>query len=171
MMKSDEALSPDQQMVDLNNGILTEFGEEPNPGWKILDFGCGSGRHVYEYRDRFYNCLGFDRVNYVSLRDPSEAHFFCFSDSGVGYHVPHPDASFDFVFSTSVFEHVLDHEGAFREIHRVLKAGGVSIHVFPARYRPIEPHIFGGLFPKSALLLFLGSHGNSKPVSKRKGRA
>jgi ubiquinone/menaquinone biosynthesis C-methylase UbiE len=41
-----------------------------------------------------------------------------------------------------VFEHVMDYDAAFREIARVLKPGGLSIHVFPARWRPIEPHIY-----------------------------
>jgi hypothetical protein len=31
----------------------------------------------------------------------------------------------------SSFEHVLDQETAFREIHRVLKPGGGSIHAIP----------------------------------------
>ena len=36
----------------------------------------------------------------------------------------------------------MDYEAAFREISRVLRPGGSSLNVFPARWRPIEPHMF-----------------------------
>jgi SAM-dependent methyltransferase len=56
----------------------------------------------------------------------------------------------DFVFSDQVFEHVLDQPRAWREIYRILKPGGVSVHVIPAKWQLIEPHILvplGGLSP------------------------
>ena len=45
------------------------------------------------------------------------------------FRFPYPDASFDFVFLTSVFTHMLpaDIENYMREISRVLKPGGVSL--------------------------------------------
>lgn len=64
--------------------------------------------------------------------------------------MPFPDASFVFVFSDRVFEYILDQEIAFHEIYRVLQPGGCSVHVFPAKWQVIEPHIyvpFGGLGP------------------------
>ena len=57
------------------------------------------------------------------------------------YRIPFEEGVFDFVYSTSTLEHVQDHEMAFAEIARVLRPGGVSIHTFPARYIPLEPHI------------------------------
>ena len=65
--------------------------------------------------------------------------------------------AFLIVISDQVFEHVLDHENAFREIHRVLKQGGVSIHVIPAKWQIIEQHIyvpFGGLIKASCYYYF-----------------
>jgi ubiquinone/menaquinone biosynthesis C-methylase UbiE len=52
-----------------------------------------------------------------------------------------PDGTFDFVFFDQVFEHVLDQPTAFGEIVRILKLGGVSVHVIPAKWQLIEPHI------------------------------
>ncbi len=46
-----------------------------------------------------------------------------------------------FVYSTSVFEQVPEQELAFREIYRVLKPGGLSLHNFPSKWRPIESHM------------------------------
>lgn len=54
-------------------------------------------------------------------------------------------------------EHVMEPESAFREIHRVLKPGGVSLHNFPSKWRPIEPHMFipfGGAIQSYGYMLF-----------------
>lgn len=49
-----------------------------------------------------------------------------------GEHIPYPDGSFDVVFSSNVLEHIA-HIIAFQsEIHRVLKPGGVAVHVVPS---------------------------------------
>lgn len=62
--------------------------------------------------------------------------------STVPYRLPYADGSFDLVFSTSVLEHAQNTEICFREIHRILKVGGISMHYFPAKfYLPYEPHI------------------------------
>jgi SAM-dependent methyltransferase len=69
-----------------------------------------------------------------------------------------PNATFDCVFSDQVFEHVLDQPTAFREIVRILKPGGVSVHVIPAKWQLIEPHIkvpLGGLRPFKRLSWYL----------------
>ena len=61
--------------------------------------------------------------------------------------LPWPRNSFDFVFATSVFEHVRDQGTAYAEINRVLKPGGVFLNSFPSKWRPLEPHThipFGG---------------------------
>jgi hypothetical protein len=38
-------------------------------------------------------------------------------------------------------EHVQDHFAANTEIARVLEPGGVSLHIFPARWKPLESHV------------------------------
>jgi SAM-dependent methyltransferase len=43
----------------------------------------------------------------------------------------YPDASFDAVTSTEVFEHVPDDRRAFDEVHRVLRPGGVLVFTVP----------------------------------------
>lgn len=141
---------------------------------RVLDFGCGSGAAVYEYRDAGFDAYGFDIASYVNLREPEDRQFFRFAQTGTPANIPDyrvteadyrmdfADASFDFVFSNSVFEHVQDHAMALREIARVLRPGGLSVHVFPARYCLIEPHLFvplGGVIRSLAwyrLWAFLG---------------
>jgi SAM-dependent methyltransferase len=114
----------------------------------ILDFGCGAGQRVYDLLDNGYpNAYGFDIQDYLALRKPADRAHFAIAADG---RIPFPDASFAFVFSDEVFEHVLDQETAFREIYRVLQPGGYSVHVIPAKWQVIERHIyvpFGGLGP------------------------
>ena len=58
------------------------------------------------------------------------------------YRLPFPDRSFDVLVTTQVMEHVHDYETTLSEMRRVLNNKGVSLHMFPARRRPIEPHVF-----------------------------
>lgn len=44
---------------------------------------------------------------------------------------PFADASFDYITSNQVMEHVLDHGSVFRSIRRCLRPRGVSINLFP----------------------------------------
>jgi len=134
--------------------MLAAAGIYLTPASQILDFGCGSGATVYQYRDSGFDAFGFDIANYVDLRSAEDSALFRFSLTGKAgnipeyqvakdaYHIDFEDRRFDFVFSNSVFEHVQDHDLALREIARVLRPGGVSVHVFPARYSPLEPHLF-----------------------------
>ncbi|ARN84986.1 class I SAM-dependent methyltransferase [Candidatus Nucleicultrix amoebiphila] len=143
------------QVVALHENMLKDLGYPLSKDSLILDFGCGSGRHVYEYLDKGYaNAFGYDQGNYAHLRQPEDQKRFLFSDKA---QIPLPDNSFDFIYSCTVFEHVFDPKKAFQEIYRVLKPGGVSIHYFPAKLRPIEAHIhvpFGGVFKSYPYFLF-----------------
>lgn len=45
--------------------------------------------------------------------------------------MPIPDASYDMVYASHVLEHVIDDDAALREIHRVLKPGGIAVLPVP----------------------------------------
>ena len=46
--------------------------------------------------------------------------------------LPFPDAAFDFIFSSSVLEHVRERAAALAELHRCLRPGGLMIHLMPS---------------------------------------
>lgn len=48
-----------------------------------------------------------------------------------GKNFPFADGSFDIVFSSNVLEHIKALSAAFHEIKRVLKPGGIAIHIVP----------------------------------------
>src|SRR5258708_843626 len=100
-----------QQVVAFYDAILESRGIRLAPDSMILDYGCGSGRHTYEYLDAGYcNAFGYDLQNYVALRAPKDRERFRFDPipgNAGGYprmsEVPWPADTFHFIFATSVF--------------------------------------------------------------------
>lgn len=152
-------LEPNQELCSLLQSILQEKGITLNKTAHILDFGCGSGRHTYEFLDQGYkNCYGYDIKNYLTIRNKKEQSHFSFSKNTL----PFEDDTFDFIFSTQVFEHVMDYPQILKEMSRVLKKGGVALHIFPPKWMPLEPHIkipFGGVIKNKLYYKFWATLG------------
>jgi ubiquinone/menaquinone biosynthesis C-methylase UbiE len=105
------------------------------PGGRILDVGCGSGRHTAAaFRLPQATVVGMDIVladltaarQRLQLQARLGQHgggrwLLCAAD---GLQLPFPDASFDLVICSEVLEHVAAHERAVAELARVLKADG-----------------------------------------------
>ncbi len=91
---------------------------------RLLDFGCGS---------KPYKSL-FDVDEYIGLDFEGQGHDHSNEQIDVFYDgktFPLPDASFDCVLSSEVFEHVFNLEEIVPEIHRVLKKEGVLLITCP----------------------------------------
>jgi SAM-dependent methyltransferase len=151
---SGESVAADSQAsardVRLHRSILSRLGRELGEGAVILDFGCGHGELVDAYRDAGFQAFGAD----VKIERPSEWLRVIGVVDGK-YRIPFPGDTFDFICSNSVLEHVEDLDTALSEMQRVLKPGGTALHFFPARGRPIEPHVFvpfGGMIQTKAWL-------------------
>jgi SAM-dependent methyltransferase len=114
--------------------ILKRLDAELPSGAVVLDFGCGDGSLVEAYEEAGFVAYGCD----ITL--PEETDRLRLIPEP--YRLPFPDEFFDFVGSNQVFEHVQAPDAAVREIARVMKPGATSIHLFPARYRWLEPHPF-----------------------------
>ncbi len=119
---------------DLFHRLAASVGYDVPHGANILDFGCGDGDLVERYVAAGYDAWGCDilivedRGRLKAILEP--------------YALPFEDDSFDFIVSDQVFEHVQNPEAACAEIARVLRPGGLSIHVFPSKWRLIEPHVY-----------------------------
>jgi SAM-dependent methyltransferase len=116
------------------------------PGQRLLDIGCGSGRHTGEaYRLKGITVVGAD-VNPDDLgaaRDRLEFHDrlgehgggdWCLAAADVR-RLPFPDAHFDGVICSEVMEHIPEHYRAVDELVRVLKPAGHLVVSVP-RYFP-----------------------------------
>jgi SAM-dependent methyltransferase len=108
----------------------------------VLDFGCGAGHLVDRFLTLGYDAHGCDiRPFWSEGGRPATERLATIPRAP--YRLPFADQTFDVVVSTSVLEHAQNTEEVFREIHRVLKAGGYSMHLLPSRwYLPAEPHIY-----------------------------
>ena len=116
-------------------------------GDRVLDLGCGAGRHAFESARRGCTTVASDR-------DPDELRavtdmFAAMDDAGeidspadqhIGHAVvadatslPYPDAGFDRIIAAEVLEHIVDDERAIAELARVLRPGGTLAVTVPAR--------------------------------------
>jgi SAM-dependent methyltransferase len=127
--------------------ITVDFERLPiHQGHKILDIGCGSGRHTCA-ASRLKNVvvIGSD----VRLDEVKEARNRLRYQEDLGEHggglwatlvaditgLPFPDDFFDTVICSEVLEHIPDQHTAIKEITRVLRPGGDLIVSVP-RYLP-----------------------------------
>ena len=113
-------------------------------GERLLDLGCGFGRHAYEALRRGAHVvacdLGHDElVEVVKITGVMRADGEVADDVAIGTTVgaatrlPFADGSFDRIIASEVMEHIENDEGALRELTRVLRPGGTIAVTIPAR--------------------------------------
>jgi len=104
-------------------------------GDRILDLGCGEGRHCITACllkdvesvgvDVSLTDLGTTRERFIAFElEPDEERRLMLSVSD-GKHLPFADESFDKVICSEVLEHIHDYPAVLSEIVRVLKPGGI----------------------------------------------
>jgi SAM-dependent methyltransferase len=132
-----------QPAATLMDAALREIAGCDEPArTKVLDLGAGTGTLVRELRVLGYDARGCDvSARWEETNGPDRDRFSLISLNP--YHLPYEDGTFDAVISTSVLEHAQNKEEVFREIRRVLRKSGWSMHLFPGKwYLPSEPHIY-----------------------------
>ncbi|TDD16928.1 class I SAM-dependent methyltransferase [Nonomuraea diastatica] len=113
------------------------------PGVRVLDLGCGGGRHAFEVLRRGADVTAFD-MDQTEL--DSVAAMFAAMDKagevpeggagetvqGTALDMPFEDGAFDRVIAAEVLEHIPDDMAAMREIFRVLRPGGTAAVTVPS---------------------------------------
>lgn len=109
-----------------------------SPGERVLDIGCGTGRHCFEALKRGAIVFALD----MREEDLRQARDWMNAIATGGHAVradalrlPFPDAGFDHVIVSEVLEHIPQDEAAMAEIARVLRPGG-SCAVSVPRWLP-----------------------------------
>ncbi|QGZ48710.1 methyltransferase domain-containing protein [Streptomyces sp. QHH-9511] len=116
------------------------------PGDRVLDLGCGAGRHAFECYRRGAQVVALDQNGeeirevakwFAAMKEAGEAPAGATATAmeGDALNLPFPDESFDVVIISEVMEHIPDDKGVLAEMVRVLKPGG-RIAVTVPRYGP-----------------------------------
>jgi SAM-dependent methyltransferase len=125
--------------------LTVDFEQFPvAPGERVLDMGCGGGRHAFALYQRGAHVVALD-MDAAELKDvagmfdalagevPSGAH--AQAVRGDAYRLPFADATFDKVIAAEILEHLPADSNAMAELARVLKPGG-RIAVTVPRWLP-----------------------------------
>jgi SAM-dependent methyltransferase len=104
-------------------------------GTKVIDVGCGAGRHSFEAFRRGADVVAFDQdaaeLNNVdtmfrAMAESGEVPRSAHAEAVVGdaLALPYHDGTFDCVIASEILEHVPADNTAIDELIRVLKVGG-----------------------------------------------
>ncbi len=115
-------------------------------GDRVIDMGCGAGRHAFEMYRRGADVIAFDADAdelhgvselFAAMREAGEVPAGAEADvkQGDALALPFADGEFDCVVAAEVLEHIPDDAGAIAELVRVLRPGG-TIAVTVPRYGP-----------------------------------
>jgi SAM-dependent methyltransferase len=111
-------------------------------GDRVIDVGCGAGRHAFELYRRGAHVVAFDQ-NEPELRGVEEMFAAMRAEGqvpdtggacvvhGDALEMPFPDGHFDHVVASEILEHVPADERAIAEIVRVLRPGGTAAVTVP----------------------------------------
>jgi SAM-dependent methyltransferase len=125
---------------------LQAMGRRSPQGVRVLDVGCGRGDTVAWLVAHEWDAYGIDVSSAYLERgrgylrqagaDPDRLRLL-----GEELRYPFDDAYFDLVLSDQVIEHVPDLDAFCREVSRVSAHDGIGLHIYPAKWRPIEVHM------------------------------
>lgn len=121
---------------------LEPIGGEPLQDRRVLDAGCGMGRHTHHFLARGAEVVALDASNAIDLacaNNPSDRALFVQADL---LHIPLESGVFDIACCLGVLHHIEDAACAMKELVRVIRPGGwVLVYVY---HDPSETSAFRG---------------------------
>ncbi|WP_297599865.1 methyltransferase domain-containing protein [Mycobacterium sp.] len=116
------------------------------PSCKVIDVGCGAGRHAFEAYRRGADVVAFDRdeaelrsvdtiLRAMAENGEAPAGSSAKVVAGDALALPYADQTFDCVIASEILEHIPQDDVAIAELIRVLKVGG-TLAVSVPRWLP-----------------------------------
>ncbi len=116
------------------------------PSVKVIDVGCGAGRHAFEAYRRGADVVAFDRdaaelrsvetiLQAMASEGEAPATASAAAVRGDALNLPYADGTFDCVIASEILEHIPQDDAAITELVRVLKVGG-TLAVSVPRWLP-----------------------------------
>ncbi|MFD6391109.1 class I SAM-dependent methyltransferase [Nocardia sp. NPDC055029] len=111
-------------------------------GTRVIDVGCGAGRHAFQAYRRGADVVAFDQnaadladvdVMFEAMAAAGEAPEYAKAETvrGDALDLPYGDGEFDVVIASEILEHVPEDDRAVAELARVLKPGGTLAVTVP----------------------------------------
>ena len=122
----------------------------PGEGKRLLEVGCGIGIDTVALARRGFDVTAVDLTEAaIEIARGRAADLGLAIDYRVGNceELAYPESSFDVVYSFGVIHHTPDMRGAVREVHRVLKPGGVAYIMVYSRCSLVNLVHFVGRIP------------------------
>ena len=123
--------------------LTVDFDQFPvGKGDRVLDMGCGGGRHAFALYRRGADVVALD-LSFEDLREVDTMFRAmelegevteggsAFAVRGSAYSLPFADESFDRIIAAEIMEHLPEDELAMSELYRVLKPGGLIAVTVP----------------------------------------
>src|SRR6201993_4988802 len=112
------------------------------PSARVIDVGCGAGRHAFEAYRRGADVVAFDRAEselrsvdtiLCAMAEAGEVPATASAKVVVGdaLSLPYADETFDCVIASEILEHIPEDDAAIAELTRVLRVGGTLVVSVP----------------------------------------
>jgi ubiquinone/menaquinone biosynthesis C-methylase UbiE len=158
------------------------MGFDQFTGKRLLEVGCGMGTDLLQFARNGAQVTGVDLT--PRSVETSRHHLKLYGQNGDfalsdAENLPFDDASFDVVYSNGVLHHTPDTAGAVREIHRVLRSGGLARVMLYYRHSwnywfeimlhrgLLRGHLLRGQSPENIMSRFVEvNEGEGRPLVK-----